>query len=81
MEDMGAHPSHCCLVLRGGWGGSDRVVEGGMIDGGERDEWEKRRECVRERCHRTGPGKLSKSSIQRSAGTLKQKPCPEHNSW
>lgn len=57
---------------RGGREGKGREGSGG----GDRGTDKRRREC-----HGIRPSDSSEASVQRSAGALKLKPPPEHNSW
>lgn len=49
------------------------VVEG--VDSGLDKRW------MHRKCHKIRPSDSSEASVQRSAGALKLKPLPEHNSW
>lgn len=72
--------------LNGGHGAppsSGSCVEEG--EGGQGREWQRDRGGVDEGrmhkgCHGIRPSQSSEASVQRSAGALKLKPLPEHNS-
>lgn len=54
------------------------MTEKGVVEGGDRG-LDKRR--MHGECQEIRPSDSSEPSVQRSAGALKLKPLPEHNSW